>query len=394
MSEAALACPNCGAGPPRAFFEVRDVPVHSVLLIPTREEALEFPRGDVRLGFCEACAFVANTAFDGSRHDYSMRYEETQGFSGTFNAFADGLARRLVEDYGVRGKTVLEIGCGKGEFLMRMADLGGNRCIGLDPALVPERIPAAYADKIEVVQEFFSKDTGELAADCICCRHTLEHIASTREFLGDLRRSVADRDPLVFIEVPDTLRILEQGAFWDVYYEHCSYFTPGSLARVMRASGFELLDLWLGFADQYILLAARPASGPTRATMALENDRERVRGLVRGFETLGPRKIAQWEHDVRARLDSGGRVALWGAGSKAVSFLTTLGVGGRIETVVDVNPFKQGRFMPGTGQEVMAPAALAADPPDLVIAMNPIYTAEIQVEFDRMGLTSELVALT
>jgi len=62
--------------------------------------------------------------------------------------------------------------------------------------------------------------------------------------------------------------------------------------------------------------------------------------------------------------------------------------------VVDINPFKQGRFMPGTGQEVTAPAALAANPPELVIAMNPIYTPEIQVELDRMGLKSELVALT
>jgi len=394
VSAAASACPSCGAGPLRAFFEVRDVPVHSVLLIPTREEALEFPRGDVRLGFCDACAFVANTAFDGSRHDYSMRYEETQGFSGTFNAFADGLARRLVEEYGVQGKTVLEIGCGKGEFLMRMAGLGGNRCIGLDPALVPERIPEEYADKIEVVQEFFTERTGELVADCICCRHTLEHIAPTGEFLGNLRRSIAGRDPLVFIEVPDTLRILEEGAFWDVYYEHCSYFTPGSLARLMRAAGFELLDLWLDFADQYIMLVARPAPRPTPAALSLEADLERVQGLVRGFETLAPRKIAQWDGEVRKRLDAGGRVALWGAGSKAVSFLTTLDVGARIEAVVDINPFKQGRFMPGTGQEVTAPAALAANPPELVIAMNPIYTPEIQVELDRMGLKSELVALT
>ncbi len=79
-----------------------------------------FPRGDLRLGFCAACGFITNTAFDPSLQDYGVAYEETQGFSPTFNAFAHELARRWVDALRPRAaSSVLEIGCGKGEFLDR-----------------------------------------------------------------------------------------------------------------------------------------------------------------------------------------------------------------------------------------------------------------------------------
>jgi hypothetical protein len=61
---------------------------------------------------------------------------------------------------------------------------------------------------------------------------TLEHIAPTGDFVGAVRRAVGD-DPqtVVFFQVPDVIRILKEQAFWDIYYEHCNYFSAGSLAR-------------------------------------------------------------------------------------------------------------------------------------------------------------------
>ncbi len=389
-----LPCPNCEGSGLATFYQVRDVPVHSVLLMPTREKAVAYPRGDLLLGFCPSCGFISNVLFDVDRNDYSTEYEETQGFSPVFNAFADSLAKRMVEDYGVRGQTVLEIGCGKAEFLMRMVDFGENQGIGVDPSIVPERIPAEYTDRIAIIPELYSKEHGDFAADFIVCRHTLEHIAPTAEFLRTLRGAIGDRmDTTVFFELPETLRVLEEGAFWDVYYEHCSYFTPGSLARLFRAGGFDIVELSLDYDDQYILLVAKPAAGPTEPAFALEDDLDALRTLVARFETAAPETIGRWRTKIVEATDAGKKVAIWGAGSKAVAFLTTLGVGERIEVLVDVNPYKQGRFMPGTGQEVSAPDFLAEYQPDLVIAMNPIYREEIQADLDRMGVQAELVAV-
>ena len=76
-----------------------------------------------------------------------------------------------------------------------------------------------------------------------------------------------------------------------------------------------------------------------------------------------------------------------------MSFLTSLGLGPEIALVVDINPFKQGRFLPGTGTRVSSPTDLVAAPPDTVIVMNPVYLDEIGRSLAELGLTPELVAV-
>ena len=90
-------CHSCGHAGMDIFYEVHGIPVHSVVLMPTVETARDFPRGDLRLGFCPDCGFIQNTRFAAGSVDYTQRTEETQAFSGTFNAFARDLAKTLVE---------------------------------------------------------------------------------------------------------------------------------------------------------------------------------------------------------------------------------------------------------------------------------------------------------
>ena len=265
----AMLCPNCQISHMDPFYSVEQIPVHSCLLMQSREEALNFPRADLTLGFCPACGFIGNTRYDAGYRSYSARYEETQGYSNCFNSFLENLARKLVDHYELRHKTILEIGCGKGEFLARLCELGDNRGIGVDPGCIPNRILSPAASRIEVIRDYYNDKYAHLPADVVCCRHTLEHIDSTLDFLRMLRRSLGSRtDTLVFFEVPDMLRILKEGAFWDIYYEHCSYFSLGSLGRLFRKAGFNLLDLELDYNDQYILLIAQPISG--RSSIELE----------------------------------------------------------------------------------------------------------------------------
>jgi hypothetical protein len=82
---------------------------------------------------------------------------------------------------------------------------------------------------------------------------------------------------------------------------------------------------------------------------------------------------------------------IWGGGSKGVSFLTTLGIGEEIGYAVDVNPFKQEKFMAGTGHRVVSPEFLRGYRPDLVIAMNPIYLPEIGSQLSSLGIDAELI---
>jgi hypothetical protein len=185
--------------------------------------------------------------------------------------------------------------------------------------------------------------------------------------------------------------VLREVAFWDVYYEHCTYFTPGSLARLFRRAGFDVLELELDYDDQYILLDAKPAQGEPSGPLALEEPVEEVADAVRSFR----RSFAETKRTWTARLDAaradGKKVVIWGAGSKGVSFLTTLGIEEQISYAVDINPLKAGKFMAGTGQHVVGPEFLRDYRPDLVIAMNPIYLGEIGAQLSSMGLSPELV---
>ena len=103
------------------------------------------------------------------------------------------------------------------------------------------------------------------------------------------------------------------------------------------------------------------------------------------------RDIERRADELRAYRADGKRVVIWGAGSKGVAYLTTLGEIGGIDVAVDVNPHKQGMFLAGTGKRTIAPAELLEVRPDVVIAMNPVYLAEIRASMDALGLDATLV---
>jgi SAM-dependent methyltransferase len=374
------------------FYELESVPVHSVLLLPTREEALNYPKGDIALGFCQACGFISNVAFDPSRHEYSSRYEATQTFSPTFSAFAHRLARRLIDQYDLRGKDILEIGCGQGEFLTLLCELGGNRGVGFDPAYVRERSESPAQDRITFIKDFYSERYADYQSDFVCCKMTLEHVQHTADFVSTVRRSLGDQSKaIVFFQVPDVRRILQEVAFWDIYYEHCSYFSLGSLARLFRRCGFEVMNLAREYEGQYLMIEARPGDGKGGAFLEPEDDLEDLAREVAYFSEHYPPKLDAWRRDLQRMRQTGRRAVIWGAGSKGVAFLTTLHIEDEIEYAVDINPYKPGTYMAGTGQEIVGPEFLREYRPDVVIVMNPIYEEEIRQLTEGLGLTPEFM---
>jgi SAM-dependent methyltransferase len=392
MTKSDGCCPSCGASGLELFYTLHNVPAYSCVLMESREEALQCPRGDMKLGFCHQCGFITNRSFDPMMQEFSSRYEETQGFSACFSGFAKSLAQRLIDKYNLRNKTILEIGCGKGEFLTLLCQLGNCKGIGIDPTYVAGRNPNEAAGKLEFINDFYSEKYAHLQADMICCRHTLEHIAPVGDFLRMLRRTIGDKtNTLVFFEVPDVHRILNEGAFWDIYYEHCSYFTAGSLARLFCASGFEIDDLYLDYDGQYIMITAYPMADATMSKLPIENDMPSLTASLEKFKTQCAAKINFWQTTLSEDCTNGQKTVIWGSGSKGVAFLSTLKNGNYIEFGVDINPYKQSKFMPGTGQQIVAPQFLAQYQPGTIIVMNPIYCDEIQRDLDRLNVRAELL---
>jgi SAM-dependent methyltransferase len=384
----AIRCRACGEPGLEPFAVSAAVPVNNARVFARREDALAVPAGEIEPAFCPGCGFIGNLRYDGGLVAYSAGYEEQQSYSPTFNAFSDELARGLVARWSLREKRIVEIGCGKGDFLAELCRLGSNFGVGIDPTVAPERVGAEAGGRLRLVRDLYGPRTGALHADAVVCRHTLEHVHDVGAFVRTLRRSLAaSAGARIFFEVPDVLRVLNEGAFWDVYYEHCSYFSAGSLARLFRREGFAVDDVRLGFGDQYVLLEARiDPSAAAHAPLPAEETPEALRAAVESYALRARATIDGWSERVRAARARGERVAVWGSGSKCVAFLSETGLNDGIDAVVDVNPHRQGRYLPTSGIAVGAPESLRALRPDLVVVMNSAYLSEIGAALAAMEL--------
>lgn len=387
-------CPCCASQATKIIYRISSIPVHSCVLLNSAEAARKFPRRDLELAFCYECGFGFNHIFDEPVMRYSTDFEESQHFSDTFNEFARGLTREIAARCNLKGKRVLEIGCGKGEFLIELSNVSDATGVGIDPAYRTDPGRSTTHGNVTFIADFFSSKYKDLPAEAILCRHTLEHIAPVQEFTRVIRDMIGARHNMwVVFETPDFKRVLREGAFWDVYYEHCSYFSPGAHARLFRDLAFDVTNLELAFDDQYIVQYAKPAMAPTKPRLALENDLAETRAFADSFAARVRGVQDEWRKRICDAHKSGRHVVLWGGGSKAVSFLTTLSIGPEVQAAVDVNPYKQGKFTPGTGHPVIAPQALVELPPDLVVVMNPIYIPEITHTLGSLGLKPEIIAL-
>lgn len=387
-------CPNCTHERLSPFYEVQNVPVHSCLMMSTKQEALDFPRGNIVLGFCERCGFITNLEFDSKWSAYAPNYEDRQSFSPTFNRFAFHLANRLIREYQLYDKDILEIGCGKGDFLLLLCELGHNRGVGIDPSVVCGRVETEVTHPVTFIQDYYSERHARYVGDLICCRHTLEHIYPTAEFVRTVRHSIGDRlNVSVFFEVPDTTRVLQKLAFEDIYYEHCSYFTPGSLARLFRFCGFEIARMYRAYDEQYLLLEAKPVVTPSHQLNLLEESVENTTQNLKHFVDRIGTRLDRWQQYLQNMKKQNKRIVVWGSGSKCVSFLTTLDTEDLVDYVVDINPYRHGKFIPGVAKQIMPPEFLKTYKPDRVIVMNSIYCNEIQKMLENMNISTEVISL-
>jgi hypothetical protein len=380
-------CPACRSSDTRPSLEIRDVPAECNLLMRSELQARAVPRGDIALALCGRCGLIWNTRFDPGLLSYDTWYENSLWASRVFAEYGEHLARHLIERYGIRGKTVLAIGCGRGEFLWNLCRLGNNRGIGIDPASDQRQVPPDV--DVRMVAEEFS-DRHRFDADLVVCRHVFEHIRNPRSFLDAVRRSIGDRTgTTVYFEVPNSMFVFRDGSVWDVIYEHCSYFTQPSLRWLFEAAGFSVRDLYESFGGQYLGLEAspgRPQDGPGP-------DIGDVTDALRVFEAAYRAVVDEWGRRLAEWQRRGIRVALWGAGSKGVTFLNAVPGARSIETVVDINPRKQGHFVAGTGQAIVGPERLRASRPEVVLVMNPLYRNEIRRGLQGLGVRSDVVSI-
>lgn len=353
-----MSCPACGATALTLFYTRDDVPV--LLNAPQRdpERAWAIPRGNLRLLACPACGFVHNEAFDDSRIHYAADYLNNQEHSAQFAAYL----LEVVARQGPSPGRVLEIGCGKGAFLQQLCVESSASGWGYD---------TTYTGPPTVGRANFSAEryAGGQVFDRVIARHVLEHIPAPLDLLR-LARGSLEPGGRLFIEVPNLGWIVENLAFWDLFYEHVGYFSPASLRAAAMRAGFAEIAITPAFGGQYLWLeaVAADAAAPTPDALPFADFAD--------FAAEVEHRRAYWAGQLE---EWSGRAVLWGAGAKGVTFANLLDPDRRLlRGLIDIHPEKQGQYIPGSAHPVFGPEVLAAGEIDHVLVTNGNYLAEIR----------------
>lgn len=382
-------CPLCGSTDFETFFTLPRVPVICNQLWPNDAAARAAPTGAIDLAVCRSCACIWNSAFDPERMRYAPGYENALHFSPTFRAFADELAADLVDRFDLKGRTVIDIGCGDGHMLDLLSRHGAAEAVGFDPSMEGVTSPFTEREGVEIVPEYFRSEQLDRPFDAIVCRHVLEHLDEPLAFLKDIRAAIGDRDVPVYIEVPNARWMLDASSMWDVIYEHVGYWTEPSLVTLFRRAGFEPTQVREGYGQQFLMIEARPG---TADPYYLHPDTRSVLRLASAFGEFARTDLKVWRSRIGA-LE--GRAVIWGAGSKGISFANALHLSGQeIAAFVDLNERKQGLVAPGVGVPIVAPDALGEIAPSLVLISNAQYLDEITAQTRGMGLDPAFAVVT
>lgn len=388
--EPTVACPVCSTGKLKPFLKLPAVPVLSTAFHRDLGDALGAPRGDLDLALCRACSLVWNTAFEPELVDYTPDYENSQHFSPAFQDYVASLARRLDDLHGLAGRIVVDVGCGKGEFLALLAEVAHAHGLGFDPTFDGD----VDSNRIEVIREYYDIDTAaEIDAALVMARHVVEHLADPVGFLANVREASGPAAAMYY-EVPNAEFVFSDDGMWDLIYQHVGYFSVPSLDMALRASGHRVIDVTETFHGQFLGIDAVPAEDPKESepvTLPPAEETERVVSRVETFARRHRERLDGW-NELLSDPDVGD-CALWGAGAKGVAFLNLLDDPSAIDHVIDVNPRKAGRYVPGTGQRVDRPDVLAGRPVRLVLIMNPAYESEIRDELSRLGVDATVKAV-
>ena len=338
----------------REIYRVEQLPTFQNRMFPTQVAARQCQRGDMVLVQSLQTGLIFNLAFRPELMQYDQDYQNEQGLSARFRVHLQSVSQLVKRHF--EGLSLIEVGCGKGQFLEQLSAEGFD-VTGIDPTY--------EGSNPRVVKDYFTPALG-LQAQGLVLRHVLEHVQDPLGFLRSLRESNGGIGR-IYIEVPCLDWIASHHAWFDIFYEHVNYFRLDDFKRMFGT----VLDAGHCFGGQYLYVVADLTSLRLPVWQpALAFD------LPSGFMQA----IAEARSQLVAAAPGTAR-AVWGGASKGVIFsLFMERAGAAIDTVIDINPAKQGRYLAATGLQVLSPEDGLArlKPSDDVYVMNSIYLDEIR----------------
>ena len=377
------------------FLDLGATPLANSLLREQDAVSEEYP---LEVALCRSCSLVQLLHVLGAEDVFDEHYPYFSSYSESLDEHSRQHVAELVDERGLGPASfVVEVASNDGYLLRHLLALQ-IPVLGVEPT--PGPAAAAAAIGVPTVQEFLGPDTAARlraehgGADVVIANNVMAHVPDLRGFVRGLALLLAD-DGVLQVENPGVGFLLEQTAFDTVYHEHYCYFSSLAVERLMAAEGLHLNDVEQFPALQGGTLRWTCSRRPGRTARAEDQlEQERAQGL----DTEGPylafsERVRALQEQLRSLLGAvtrdGGSLAAYGAAAKGATLLNVTGLDSRlIDFVVDVNPHKQGRWVPGARIPIVEPAVLLQRQPDhlLVLAWN--YVDEVrrqQAEYERRG---------
>lgn len=385
-------CPVCGGSNTIPSVKRNDLIVMQNYVYRSHEDALHSPTGSFELRACSNCGFAYNAGFDVGLLTYDENYDNLVP-STVIEDYYREIATFLYDTFSLNEGPLVEIGCGKGAFLSILCDMYPDvEAIGMDPSYQPEN--TEIPPNVRFIPEIFDESHIQEKPSLIVCRHVLEHMVEPKAFLESIRTALnAFTGIPFFIEVPDLEWMVENNAFWDFCYEHCNYFTSGSLKNALRISGFKPTDVQKKFEGQYLW-----STGIVCGEILEYNESHCVARELTLYSENENGIVQAVRDNLNNFKKEGNKLIVWGMATKGVVFCNLIDPGNEVfDHCIDINKNKSGCFVPHTGHRIDLPETLTTINPggrSTIIVMNPNYLREIADTCASFGLTASFVDAT
>lgn len=392
-----MTCIACGHAL-SPLMTLDDMPA-SAQNIPAASELAEDHPLSLTLCQCPSCGLVQ---FDTEPVDYYRDVIRAGGGTRTMTRLRHEEYARLLtamQEQHIRGRRIVEVGCGRGEFLRMWQNLAEDpegaaalardqerdplsgqpnaaplHLVGLEhkPSLVEEA--NAVADKKYRVYEGFA--TGDVCYpegpfDAFVQFNFLEHQPDPCDMLRNIGRNLKPQ-ALGLITVPSFEYILRYNGYYELLRDHIANYTEFTLQKLLQDCGFELLSMDLVNRDT-IEAIVRKADQDELSELHYSGRLIDVSALRDSYDRLSASVNAHIDH----LSESHRTMAIWGASHQGFTLAATTKLGGRVEYIIDSAPFKQGRFSPASHIPIVAPDYAVAHPVDEILIVAPGYTDEI-----------------
>ncbi len=323
---------------------------------------------DMEICQCAGCGLVQ---LNGQPVSYYREVVRASAFSEEMKDFRIKQFNDFVRKYSLKGKKIIEIGCGRGEYLSLMRQCG-VKTYGLEASA--ESVKQCRENGLMVTRGFLQNNAKRLKYapfDAFFILNFLEHLPDPNAVLGGIHANMGD-EAIGLIEVPNFDMILQKKLFSEFIADHLFYFTAETLTKTVGRNGFEIIECKEIFHDYIISAVVKKGKRLDIANFYQYQTKlkKEILGYIKRFKD--------------------NKVATWGAGHQALAIISMLNLSGKIKYVVDSAVFKQGKYTPATHIPIVSPETLNLDRVDAIIVMAAGYSDEvvriIQKKYGNMNI--------